>query len=57
MIPPKKIFSRKIFPNLNHLFQECKTGLPNEYSKINQTFSPVVIKLITDWIITNISDR
>jgi len=56
MIRPKKLLSTKIFPNLNHLFQECKTGLPNEYSEINQTFSPVVMNFITNWIKTNISD-
>ncbi len=36
--------------NLNHLFQECQTGLPNEYAIIEQTISPVVLKLISDWI-------
>ena len=40
----------KEFPNLNHLFQECKTGLPNEYSTIEQTFSPVALEEITSWI-------
>ncbi|HQI40747.1 MAG: alpha/beta hydrolase [Ignavibacteriales bacterium UTCHB2] len=40
----------KVFPNLNHLFQECKTGLPNEYSKIEETFSPEALDLITTWI-------
>ncbi|MDR2426421.1 MAG: alpha/beta hydrolase [Endomicrobium sp.] len=40
----------KIFPNLNHLFQECKSGLPEEYSQIEQTFSPEVLSEITDWI-------
>lgn len=38
------------FPNLNHLFQECKTGSPQEYSTIEQTFSPAALKEITDWI-------
>lgn len=33
----------KIFPGLNHLFQECNTGLPAEYATIEQTFSPVVL--------------
>ena len=35
---------------LNHLFQDCKTGLPQEYATIEQTFSPVVMLLIEDWI-------
>ncbi len=36
--------------NLNHLFQECKTGLPGEYGSIEQTFSPVALKLMSRWI-------
>lgn len=39
------------FPNLNHLFQECQTGLVSEYGKIEQTFSPTALKEITDWIV------
>lgn len=38
------------FPNLNHLFQECKTGLPQEYATIEQTFSPRALDEITKWI-------
>lgn len=37
-------------PNLNHLFQECKTGLPSEYSSIEQTFSPTALAEILNWI-------
>jgi fermentation-respiration switch protein FrsA (DUF1100 family) len=36
---------------LNHLFQECKTGSNDEYQRITQTFSPVVLKEMSDWII------
>lgn len=36
---------------LNHLFQHCKTGLPSEYSGIEETFSPEVLKIIADWIL------
>jgi pimeloyl-ACP methyl ester carboxylesterase len=39
------------FPDLNHLFQHCKTGLPAEYSTIEETFSPEALKIITDWIL------
>ncbi|MFB9054133.1 alpha/beta hydrolase family protein [Formosa undariae] len=42
----------KEFPNLNHLFQECETGSPNEYATIEQTFSPIVLEEITTWIKT-----
>jgi pimeloyl-ACP methyl ester carboxylesterase len=38
------------FPNLNHLFQECETGSPDEYATIEQTFSPKVLEEITKWI-------
>ena len=40
----------KEFPGLNHLFQESKTGLPNEYAEIEQTFSPLVLEEIKNWI-------
>lgn len=38
------------FPGLNHLFQECTTGLPKEYGEIDQTISPVALKEIGNWI-------
>lgn len=37
-------------PNLNHLFQECITGAPDEYYLIEQTFSPTAMKEILKWI-------
>ena len=37
--------------DLNHLFQHCKTGLPAEYSNIEETFSPEALKIISDWIL------
>ena len=40
----------KEYPGLNHLFQECTTGLPTEYATIEQTFSPAVLKDLADWI-------
>ena len=40
----------KEFPGLNHLFQECKTGLPTEYYSIEQTFYPEVLNVIARWI-------
>ncbi|WP_306350228.1 alpha/beta hydrolase family protein [Flavobacterium sp. '19STA2R22 D10 B1'] len=40
----------KELPNLNHLFQECKTGAPSEYSTIEQTFSPIALNEISTWI-------
>ena len=40
-----------LLPGLNHLFQHCSTGLPNEYALIEETFSPEAIQLIADWIL------
>lgn len=37
-------------PGLNHLFQECQSGLPSEYSSISQTISPTVLEYIMQWI-------
>ncbi len=37
-------------PGLNHAFQECVTGMPDEYGKIEQTFAPVALTKISDWI-------
>ena len=40
----------KEFKNLNHLFQECKTGTPAEYASIDQTFSPLALEEIGKWM-------
>lgn len=37
--------------NMNHLFQECKTGNINEYKDIEQTMSPVALEEISNWIL------
>ena len=37
------------FPNLNHLFQTCKS--PSEpYNTIDETFSPIALDYISNWI-------
>ena len=38
-------------PGLNHLFQSCQTGSPNEYQKIQETMSPAALDLMSDWIL------
>lgn len=43
-------FSIKTLDNLNHLFQECKTGSPMEYEQIEQTISPKALQAMLDWI-------
>lgn len=37
-------------PNLNHLLQTSKTGLPTEYSQIEETMAPQALALISEWI-------
>jgi pimeloyl-ACP methyl ester carboxylesterase len=40
----------KELPNLNHFFQESETGSPTEYATMEQTFSPVALAEMWDWI-------
>ena len=47
----KSSVTTKKYANLNHLFQPCETGLINEYSVIETTISPEVLKDISDWIL------
>jgi len=37
-------------PDLNHLFQHCETGSPNEYFTIDETISPEVLELIVGFV-------
>ena len=46
----KKVTTKEL-PNLNHLFQECKTGSPSEYATIEQTFSPIALEEISNWVL------
>lgn len=58
----ENIFSKKTqvkatikeLENLNHLFQECDTGLPGEYGEIEQTISPTALEEISNWILLQI---
>lgn len=47
-----KTKSKKIMAldNLNHLFQNCKTGLVTEYGEIEETISSNVLDTISAWI-------
>lgn len=38
-------------PGLNHLFQTCKSGLPMEYAKIEETFAPAALDAIAEWVL------
>ena len=50
LLPTTKQNLFKEYPALNHLFQHCTTGLPNEYSQIEETISPEVLSDIAQWI-------
>ncbi len=41
----------RALPNLNHLFQTCKTGAVTEYSAIEETIAPVALEAIAKWIL------
>ena len=42
-------------PNLNHLFQHAKTGSPREFEEIEETLSPDVIVIISEWVARHLS--
>ena len=50
LLQPSKKHLIKEYPSLNHLFQHCTTGLPDEYSQIEETISPEVLQDIVQWI-------
>ncbi len=46
-----KHVTTQIVPGLNHLFQHCDTGLPDEYGVIEESFDPLTLELMTKWIL------
>ena len=38
-------------PGLNHLFQHCTTGAPDEYIQIEETFAPETLRHILDFLL------
>ncbi len=36
--------------DLNHLFQHCETGSPNEYFEIDETISPEVLEMVVEFV-------
>ena len=50
LLPSSKKHLIKEYPELNHLFQHCTTGLPDEYGQIEETISPEVLSDIAGWI-------
>ena len=51
-LPANRHHLIKSYPDLNHLFQHCETGLPDEYEAIEETISEEVINDIIAWIRT-----
>jgi ferredoxin len=44
-------YAIKELPNLNHLFQTVQPGGETDYGKIEETMSPIVLKIISDWVL------
>ncbi len=42
----------KELDGLNHVFQRCRTGLPSEYLKIEETIAPVALEAVSSWILS-----
>ena len=49
-IAGNKNVETRIYPGLNHLFQECITGLTDEYAKSEQTLAPVMLNEVGEWL-------
>ena len=52
-----KNFTIKELSGLNHLFQTAQIGVPAEYAKIEETISPIALKIIGDWILEQTRDK
>jgi pimeloyl-ACP methyl ester carboxylesterase len=52
-----KIFIVEEIESLNHLFQYSLTGLPSEYSKIDETFNIKALEIIKGWIKTQLRNK
>ena len=50
LLPKNKKTCIKAYDGLNHLFQHCTTGMPDEYGQIEESFSEEVLQDIVEWI-------
>lgn len=50
LLPKNKKNVIKEYESLNHMFQHCTTGRPDEYYAIEETFSEEVLEDIINWI-------
>jgi pimeloyl-ACP methyl ester carboxylesterase len=49
-----RVYQVQELPGLNHLFQTCNKCTLDEYSQIEETFSPIALQIISDWLIKNV---
>jgi len=45
-----RYYETKMLPGLNHLFQTSKTGAISEYSRIEETVSPLALETMLNWL-------
>ncbi|MFK8012783.1 MAG: alpha/beta hydrolase family protein [Marinicellaceae bacterium] len=45
-----KDYTTQRLAGMNHLFQVAETGAISEYGTIEETFSPIALKVVSDWI-------
>ena len=50
-LPSETAMTIEIVEGVNHLFQEAETGQVSEYAVIEQTISPNVLDVISEWIV------
>ncbi|MDP9040746.1 MAG: prolyl oligopeptidase family serine peptidase [Bacteroidota bacterium] len=49
-----KHYSIREIPGLNHLFQSCKKCTLEEYGELEETFSPIALQIMGDWLEKNV---
>ena len=49
-LPDKPCNKLETVEGVNHMFQHCQTGSPNEYRDIEETFAPEVLEKLIQWI-------
>jgi pimeloyl-ACP methyl ester carboxylesterase len=47
-------FTVTAIPGLNHLFQTCRDCSVDEYGKLDETFSPVALEIVGNWILQHV---
>ena len=46
----KSSYEIKVAKGVNHLFQTCKTCQASEYGELDETISPAVLEIISEWL-------